>query len=128
MEIKNLWLNQEPSASLQVPGSFLGHQRILNSPRVLSPHKVPGPHRVLGLCRSWVLIGSLVLIGPWSSGSWVLGPVFTVCLSNFMSFDFIFKFFLLQCKKIYTLKLIATLNFSLLPHGICFQSCFSFLL
>ena len=33
---------------------------------------------------------------------------------NFMNFDFIFNFFLFQRKKIYTLKLIVALNFSLL--------------
>ena len=42
---------------------------------------------------------------------------------NVMNFDFIFKFFLLQRKKIYMLKLIVALNFSLLCHDICFQ-CF----
>ena len=41
----------------------------------------------------------------------------------FTSFDFIFKFFL-QRKKIYTLKLIIALNFSLLFNDICFQSFF----
>ena len=52
---------------------------------------------------------------------------FNVCLTivihfmNFMKFDFIFKFPLLQRKKMYTLKLIAASNFSLLHH-ICFQS------
>ena len=52
---------------------------------------------------------------------------FNVCLTivihfmNFMKFDFIFKFPLLQHKKMYTLKLIAASNFSLLHH-ICFQS------
>ena len=41
---------------------------------------------------------------------------------NIMNFDFIFKFFL-QCKKIFMLKLIVALNFSLLCYDICFQ-CF----
>ena len=45
---------------------------------------------------------------------------------SFMNLDFIFKFFLLQRKKTYTLKLIVALNFSLLQrHDICFQSFFS---
>ena len=44
---------------------------------------------------------------------------------NFMNFDFIFKTFLLQHKKIYTLKLIVALKFSLLRHDICFQSFFT---
>ena len=44
---------------------------------------------------------------------------------NVMNFDFIFNFFLLRRKKIYTLKLIVALNFSLLCHDICFQSFFS---
>ena len=39
---------------------------------------------------------------------------------NFMNF----KFFLLQHKKIYTLKLIVALSSSLLHHDICFQSFF----
>ena len=39
-----------------------------------------------------------------------------------MNFDFIFKFFL-QRKKIFMLKLIVALNFSLLCYDICFQ-CF----
>ena len=43
---------------------------------------------------------------------------------TFMNSDFIFKFFILQSKKIYTLKLIVALNFSFLRHGICFQSFF----
>ena len=43
---------------------------------------------------------------------------------NFMNFDFIFNFCLLQHNKIYTLKLIVALNFSLLRHDICFQSFF----
>ena len=43
---------------------------------------------------------------------------------NFMKFEFIFEFFLLRCKKICTQKLIVTLDFSLLRHGICFQSFF----
>ena len=43
---------------------------------------------------------------------------------NFINSDFIFKFFILQSKKIYTLKLIDALNFLLLRHGICFQSFF----
>ena len=43
-----------------------------------------------------------------------------------MNFVFIFMFFLLQRKKIYTLKLIVTLNFSLLHHDICFQSFLSY--
>ena len=47
---------------------------------------------------------------------------------NFMNFGFIFKFFLLQRKKIYTLKLIVVLNFPHLPHDICFQSFFPVLL
>ena len=41
---------------------------------------------------------------------------------NIMNFDFIFKFFL-QRKKIFMLKLIVALNFSLLCYDICFQ-CF----
>ena len=44
--------------------------------------------------------------------------------TNFMNFDFIFKFFLFQCSKIYTLKLIIALNFSLLCYDICFHSFF----
>ena len=45
---------------------------------------------------------------------------------NFMNFDFIFNLFLLQRKKICTLKLIVALNFSLLlHHDIYFQSFFS---
>ena len=51
----NSWCgNQETLASLQVPGSFLGHQMILSPHRVLGPHKVLSPptvlvpHRVLG--------------------------------------------------------------------------------
>ena len=40
---------------------------------------------------------------------------------KFMNFDFIFTFFLLQHKKIYTLQLIIALNFSLLRYDICFQ-------
>ena len=43
---------------------------------------------------------------------------------NFVNFDFIFKFFLFQRKKRYTLTLIITLNFSLLRHDICFQGFF----
>ena len=43
-----------------------------------------------------------------------------ICFMNFMNF----KFFLLQHKKIYTLKLIVALNSSLLHHDICFQSFF----
>ena len=39
---------------------------------------------------------------------------------NFMNFDFFF----LQCKKIYTLKLIVTLNFLLSHNDICFRSFF----
>ena len=41
-----------------------------------------------------------------------------------MSFDFIFNFFLLHLKKIYTLKLSVALNFSLLRHDSCFKSFF----
>ena len=41
---------------------------------------------------------------------------------NIMNFDFIFKFFH-QRKKIFMLKLIVALNFSLLCYDICFQ-CF----
>ena len=44
--------------------------------------------------------------------------VIVIYFMNFMNFDFIFKFFILHCKKIYTLKLIISwtwsLNFSLL--------------
>ena len=39
---------------------------------------------------------------------------------NFVDFDFNFNFFLLQLKKIYTLKLIV----ALLRHDIYFQSFF----
>ena len=42
---------------------------------------------------------------------------------NFMNFDFIFNFFF-QCKKIYILKLIVALNFSLLRYDTCFWSFF----
>ena len=42
---------------------------------------------------------------------------------DFLNFDFI-KFFLLQRKKIYALKFIVTLNFSLLHYDIYFQSIF----
>ena len=35
--------------------------------------------------------------------------------------NFIFKFFILQSKKIYTIKLIFALKFSLLRHDISFQ-------
>ena len=49
--------------------------------------------------------------------------IIVICFINFINFDFNFKFFL-QCKEIYTLKLIVTLNFSLLCHDICFQSFF----
>ena len=50
--------------------------------------------------------------------------IIVIYFINFINFDFNFKFFLLQCKEIYTLKLIVTLNFSLLCHDICFQSFF----
>ena len=50
--------------------------------------------------------------------------IIVIYFINFINFDFNFKFFLLHCKKIYTLKLIVTLNFSLLCHDICFQSFF----
>ena len=43
---------------------------------------------------------------------------------NFMKFYFIFNFFILQRKRIYTLNLIVALNFPLLRHDICFQSFF----
>ena len=43
-----------------------------------------------------------------------------------MNFDFTFKFFLLQRKKMYILKFIFALNFLLLRHDICFQSFVSF--
>ena len=43
---------------------------------------------------------------------------------NFMDLDFIFKFFLLQRKKIYTLVLIVGLNLLHLQHDICFQIFF----
>ena len=43
---------------------------------------------------------------------------------NFMNFDFIFQFYLLQCKKICTLKLIVALNFLLLRHDICLHGFF----
>ena len=54
--------------------------------------------------------------------------IYLIILMDFMSFTnffFIFTFFLLQRKKIYTLKLIVDLNFSLFRHHICFQSFFS---
>ena len=51
--------------------------------------------------------------------------IVVIYFMNFMNFDFIFKIFLLQHKKIYTLKLIVALNFSLLHHDICFQSFFT---
>ena len=35
---------------------------------------------------------------------------------NIMNFEFVFTFFLLQHKKIYSLKLIVSLTFSLLRH------------
>ena len=52
--------------------------------------------------------------------------IIVIYFMNFMNFDFIFKFFLLERKKIYTRKIIVTLNFSLLCH-ICFQSFFPLL-
>ena len=48
--------------------------------------------------------------------------IIVIYFMNFMNFDFVFKFFLLRSKKIYTLKLIVALNFSLLRHDICFPS------
>ena len=42
--------------------------------------------------------------------------IIVIYLLNFMNFGFIFNFFLLQHKKICTLKLIIALNFSLLRH------------
>ena len=45
---------------------------------------------------------------------------------NFINFDFIVKCFLLQGKKLYTLKLIVAFDFSLLCCDVCFQSCFFF--
>ena len=49
--------------------------------------------------------------------------IIVIYFMNFMNFDFIFKFFLLQRKKIYTLKLIVALNVWLLRH-IWLQSFF----
>ena len=50
--------------------------------------------------------------------------IIVIYLMNFMNFDFIFEFYLLQCKKICTLKLIVALNFLLLRHDICLQGFF----
>ena len=51
--------------------------------------------------------------------------VIVIYFMNFMNFDFIFEFFLLHQKKLYTLKLIVTLtrslNFSPLRHDICLK-------
>ena len=37
--------------------------------------------------------------------------IIVIYFMNFMNFDFIFNFFFFQWKKIYTLKLVITLNF-----------------